>query len=81
MKLATAQVLNGRVEVPPEIVDGSQVAILVADDEAPFTLSPSEEKDLSAALAEIDAGLYVDGWQLLKELKGRRSYRELYNGL
>ncbi len=71
MKLVTAQVVDGRIEVPPEIVDGSQVAILAADDDAPFALSPGEEQELSAALAEIDAGRYVDGWKLLDELKAK----------
>ena len=73
MKLVTAQVVDGSIEVPPEIVDGSQVAILAADDEEPFTLSPSEEQELSAALADIKAGRHVDGWALLKELKAKSS--------
>ncbi len=71
MKLVTAQVVDGRIEVPPEIVDGSQVAILAADDEVPFALSPGEEQELSAALAEIEAGSYVDGWKLLGEIKAK----------
>ena len=71
MKLVTAQVVDGRIEVPPEIVDGSQVAILATDEDAPFVLSPGEEQELSAALAEIDAGRYVDGWELLEELKAK----------
>ncbi len=71
MKLVTAQVIDGKIEVPPEIVDGSQVAILAADDEAPFALSPGEEEELSEALAEIEAGRYVDGWKLLEELKAQ----------
>ncbi len=32
------QVVDGRIEVPPEIGDGSRVAILVADDEESLTL-------------------------------------------
>ncbi|MCP3964084.1 MAG: hypothetical protein GY719_40155 [bacterium] len=71
MKLVTTQVVDGRIEVPPEIGDGSQVTVLAADDEAPFTLSPGEEQELNAALAEIDAGRYVDGWALLEELKAK----------
>ncbi len=71
MKLVTAQVIDGRIEVPPEIGDGSQVAILATDDEAPFALSPGEEQELSEALAEIDAGRFVDGWKLLEELKAK----------
>ncbi len=70
MKMITAQVVDGRIEVPPEIGEGTQVAILATDDE-PFVLSPGEEQELSAALAEIDAGQFVDGWQLLEELKGK----------
>ena len=71
MKLVTAQVLDGRIEVPSEIADGSKVAILAADDDGPFALSASEEQELSTALAEIDAGRYVDGWELLEELKAK----------
>ena len=71
MKLVTAQVVDGRIEVPPEIGDGSQVAILAADDEKPFALSPGEEQELGAALAEIEAGAYVDGWKLLDEIKAK----------
>lgn len=71
MKLVTAQVVDGRIEVPPEIGDGSKVAILAADDEDPFTLSPGEERELSAALDEIKSGRYVDGWALLEELQAK----------
>ncbi len=71
MKLVTAQVIDGRIEVSPEIVDGSQVAILAADDEVPFALSPGEEQELSEALAEIEAGKSVDGWKLLEEFKAK----------
>ena len=71
MKLVTAQVVDGRIEVPPEIGDGSQVAILATDDEKPFALSPGEEQELGAALAEIEAGSYVDGWKLLDEIKAK----------
>ena len=42
----------------------------------PFELSLGEERELSEALAEIQAGKYVDGWDLLAELK-RRAAREI----
>ncbi len=71
MKLVTAQVKDGRIEVPPEIGDGSPVAILAADGEVPFVLSPGEEQELSEALAEIEAGRAVDGWKLLEELRAK----------
>ena len=73
MKLVTAQVIDGRIEVSPEIGDGAHVAILAADDEGPLALSSSEEQELSSALLEIEAGRYVDGWRLVEELKTKRS--------
>ncbi len=69
MKVVTAQVVEGRIEVPPEIADGARVAILAPDDSEPFSLSTAEEQELSEALADIHAGRYVDGWSLLKELE------------
>ncbi len=69
MKVVTAQVIDGRVEVPPEIAEGSQVAILAPDEGQPITLSPEQEGELSEALAEIRAGRFIDGWTLLDEIK------------
>ncbi len=71
VKLVTAQVVEGRIEVPPEIADGARVAILAPDDGEPFELSPEDEVELSQALAEIRAGRYVDGWRLLDEIKAK----------
>ncbi len=72
MKIVTARVMDGRIEVPPEIVDGSQVAILASDEGEAVTLSPLEEAELSDALAEIHAGQYTDGWARLDALKAKR---------
>ncbi len=71
MKLVTARVVNGSIDVPPEIADGSQVAILATDGEEPVELSAAEERELSEAVADIDAGRYVDGWDLLDQLKAK----------
>jgi hypothetical protein len=71
MKLVTAQVVGGRIEVPPEIADGAKVAILAPDDGEPFVLSQEEEGELTEALAEIRAGRYVDGWHLLNEIEAK----------
>ena len=71
MKLVTAQVIEGKIDVPPEIADGARVAILAPDDGAPAALSPAEEQELSEALADIQAGRYTDGWALLEELKAK----------
>lgn len=70
MKVVTGTVVNGKVEVPPDIEEGSQVAILAPGNE-PFTLSPSEEEELSHALEEIHGGNFVDGWALIDEIKAK----------
>ncbi len=69
MKLVTAEVIDGKVEVPPDIGEGSRVAVLAADDGEPVVLSPTEEEELSEAMAHIDSGQYVEGWTLLEGLK------------
>jgi len=71
MKVVTAQVIGGMIAVPAEIADGSQVAILAPDDGKPVELSAGEERELSEALAEIQTGRYVDGWDLLAEIKAK----------
>lgn len=69
MKLVTAEVIDGKVAVPPEIREGSRVAVLAADDDEPVSLSSSEEQELSEAMEAVDSGQYVDGWRLLEELR------------
>jgi hypothetical protein len=71
MKVVTGTVVNGKVEVPPDIEEGSQVAILAPGTDEPFTLSPSEEEELSQALEEIHGGKFVDGWALINEIKAK----------
>lgn len=72
MKVITGHVSNGKVQLPPDIQDGTVVAVL-APDEAGFTLSAEQEAELTAALQEIRSGDYVDGRGLLKDLKTRPS--------
>jgi hypothetical protein len=71
MKVVTGTVVNGKVEVPPDIEEGSQVAILAPGSDEPFTLSPSDEEELSLALEEIHSGKFVDGWALVREIKAK----------
>lgn len=70
MKVITGHVANGKVQLPPDVQDGTIVAVLAPDD-AGFTLSAEQESELAAALEEIRAGDYVDGRVLLEELVGR----------
>ena len=63
--------MNGKVEVPPEIEEGAQVAILAPGAGEPFVLSTSDEEKLSQALEEIHSGKFVDGWALVREMKAK----------
>lgn len=69
MKVITAKVVNGTIELPADVTDGTTVAVLAPDTEG-FHLTSDQENELSAALAEIRAGSFVDGDELLAELRG-----------
>jgi hypothetical protein len=68
MKVVTGCVVDGKIEVAGQLEDGTAVAVLAADG-LEFHLSREEEDELSAALAEIHAGDFVDGRDLIRELK------------
>jgi antitoxin (DNA-binding transcriptional repressor) of toxin-antitoxin stability system len=70
MRIITAKVVNGKIELEGEVRDGTTVTIL-APGPTGFRLSPTEEEELAHALAEIRSGDFVDGTSLLDELKGR----------
>ena len=71
MKVMTGRVAGGKVEVETDLPDGTAVAILAAGDTG-FQLTAEEEEELVVAYEEIRRGNYVDGEELLREL------RELY---
>jgi hypothetical protein len=70
MKVLTAKVVDGRLELPKGTLhDGDTVTLLVPDREAKgFHLSDDPQADLRAAIAEAERGETVDGRQLLDEL-------------
>lgn len=70
MKRLSATVADGRLTLPVGILrKGEDVAILIAEPEEPFEISPDEKAELLEAIAEADRGEVMDGWQLLAELK------------
>jgi hypothetical protein len=70
MKIATGTVVGGKVEVPEEFMaEGSTVMVLATDDEEPIRLSADQERELSEAMDEIRRGEFVDGHDLLAELR------------
>lgn len=68
MRLITGTVIDGKVAVPPEIAEGSSVAVLAPEDEL-VVLTPEEEQALSESIRRIEAGESIDGWKLLEEIK------------
>lgn len=74
MKAITGTVVGGRIELPGEFAaEGAQVVVLAPESGEPIVLSPSEESELWEAMEEIHRGEYVDGEDLLKELRSLRS--------
>jgi hypothetical protein len=71
VKVLTATVVDGRLELPEGTLhDGDTVTLLVPDpEEKGFHLSDDQQVDLRAAIAEADRGETVDGRRLLDELK------------
>ena len=71
MKLMTARVVNGHIDLPDEFLpEGSTVTVLLPEDPSEPELSESQRRELDQAVAEADRGEGVDGWQLLEELAG-----------
>ena len=71
MKVITGRVVHGKIELEAELEEGTSVAVLAADD-AGFRLTSEEEEELASALAAIRRSEYVDGRDLLAELKGQK---------
>ena len=57
------------MEVPEELADGTMVAIIAGDQGAEEQLSEAQQQELEEALRQIRSGSFVDGRQLLDELR------------
>ena len=72
MKIFRGKVIGGKIELPPDALpDGSEVAVVAGDFEPPFELTAEQERALAAAIEEISRGEFVDGHQLLEELRSQ----------
>ena len=71
MKIFTARVVDGRLNVPEGTLhEGDTVTLLVPEgDERGFHLPAEAQRELRAAIEEAERGQAVDGWQLLDQLK------------
>lgn len=71
MKVLTAKVVGGKLDVPDGILEeGATVTLLLPEAEEGFTLSQEEQALLLEAIRQADRGEVVNGWQLLSELNG-----------
>jgi hypothetical protein len=68
MKVMTARVVDGKITVEADLQEGTPVAILAAD-ETGFHLTAEEEDELNTALTAIRGGSYVDGRELIEDLR------------
>ncbi|HEV2854797.1 MAG TPA: hypothetical protein VHC97_18530 [Thermoanaerobaculia bacterium] len=70
MRVATGRVTAGKIVVEGEpFEEGSLVTVMALDSDEAVQLSPEEEADLLEALAEADAGDFISGEQVLRELR------------
>jgi len=74
MRAITGTVTGGRIEVPAELVaEGTQVVVLAPESGEPIVLSSADQRELLEAMEDIRRGDYVDGEDLLSELRSLRS--------
>jgi hypothetical protein len=70
MKVATGTVVDGKVVVEGEpLEEGTKVTVVLREDEEFFELTPEEEAELLASIAEIERGDYITGEELLERLR------------
>jgi hypothetical protein len=75
MRISTGKVIAGRVVLDPEgepLEEGITVTVLAPGPEETVKLSAEEEASLLEAIAEADAGDFVDGEEVLRELRSQR---------
>lgn len=72
MKMLTAKVVDGRLDMPEgTLEEGITVTILVPEDEEGFDLSEQDSAFLLESLDQARRDEGVDGWKLLQELRDR----------
>lgn len=72
MKVISAVVVDGKVELPAEAVaEGAHVMILAPEASEPIRLTPEQESELLESMEQIRRGDYINGQDLLRELRSR----------
>ncbi len=72
MRIFTGKVIGGKIEVPSDAFpEGSDVTVVGPETEETFTLTAEEVAELKESLEQVRRGEYVDGDELLKELRSQ----------
>lgn len=70
MKVLTAKVVDGRLDIPEGVLpEGSTVILLVPEAEDGFQLPPEAQALLLEAIGQAERGEVIDGWELLARLR------------
>jgi hypothetical protein len=73
MKTVAGKVVNGRVELEDtELPEGAAVTVSYHEDDQAFELTEEQELFIQESIAEIERGEYVDGDDVIRELRRRR---------
>jgi hypothetical protein len=73
MKVATGKVVDGKVVLEGEpLAEGSVVTVIAQDDDETFDVTPEEERELLAAIAEAERGELVSWEELREQLRQTR---------
>ena len=71
MKILTGKVVEGKVEVSGvALEEGASVTVVVPESDD-FSLTPKQEAELLRAHEEIERGEFVDGGDLLEQLRSQ----------
>lgn len=68
MKVFSAKVVNGRLEVGDAQVPDGMTVTVIADDDTEVEFTPEQRALLRESLAQADRGETVDAFELLKTL-------------
>lgn len=75
MKVMTGTVVNGKIEIPSEILgEGVRVMIVAAEPGEMAHLTAAEEEELFQSAEQIRRGEYVDGDELVRDLRARHRH-------
>ena len=67
------KVIDGKIVVDTPLEEGSTVTVVTTHGEGSFELDAESESALLEAVAEADRGVFVDGDDLLRELRSMHS--------